>query len=76
MGATPAAFGAAIARAVAGCPPGSILVQVREKDLDGGPLLELVDDRAGATRAVIWSTTASTSRSPPAPPASTCPRTG
>ena len=37
-----AAFGRAIQRATAGCPPGSVLVQVREKDLDGGPLLQLV----------------------------------
>src|SRR5215470_15974442 len=37
-----AAYGAAVRRAVAGCPPGSVLVQVREKDLDGGPLLQLV----------------------------------
>jgi thiamine-phosphate pyrophosphorylase len=37
-----AAFGRAIARAVAGCTPGSILLQIREKDLDGGPLLHLV----------------------------------
>ncbi len=37
-----AAFAAAIARATTGCPPGSVLVQVREKDLDGGPLLRLV----------------------------------
>lgn len=36
------AFGQAIERAVAGCPPGSVVVQVREKDLDGGPLLMLV----------------------------------
>src|SRR5947207_13091994 len=36
------AFAAAIERAVAGCPAGSVLVQVREKDLDGRPLLELV----------------------------------
>lgn len=35
-------FAAAIERAVAGCPPGSVAVQVREKDLDGGPLLDLV----------------------------------
>jgi len=34
-------FGEAIARAVDGCPPGSVIVQLREKDLDGGPLLEL-----------------------------------
>jgi thiamine-phosphate pyrophosphorylase len=37
-----AAFAAAIERAVAGCRPGSVVVQVREKDLDGGPLLALV----------------------------------
>lgn len=37
-----AAFGAAVARAVAGCPAGRVIVQVREKDLDGGPLLQLV----------------------------------
>jgi thiamine-phosphate pyrophosphorylase len=37
-----AAFGRSVERAVAGCPPGSIFVQVREKDLDGGPLLHLV----------------------------------
>ncbi|HEY0479815.1 MAG TPA: thiamine phosphate synthase [Kofleriaceae bacterium] len=36
------AFGAAIERAVAGCPAGTVLVQVREKDLDGRPLLALV----------------------------------
>src|SRR5688572_28667241 len=36
------AFGRAIECAVAGCPRGSILVQVREKDLDGGALLHLV----------------------------------
>ncbi|HVK86306.1 MAG TPA: thiamine phosphate synthase [Kofleriaceae bacterium] len=42
MGATHEAFGAAIAAAVGGCPPGSVLVQVREKDLDGGELLALV----------------------------------
>jgi thiamine-phosphate pyrophosphorylase len=36
------AFGAAVERAVAGCPPGSVVVQVREKDLDGGPLFQLV----------------------------------
>jgi thiamine-phosphate pyrophosphorylase len=35
-------FGAAVERAVAGCPAGTVLVQVREKDLDGGPLLALV----------------------------------
>src|SRR5688500_10427081 len=36
------AFGAAVGRAVAGCPRGSVVVQIREKDLDGGPLLALV----------------------------------
>lgn len=36
------AFAAAVERAVAGCPTGSVAVQVREKDLDGGPLLALV----------------------------------
>jgi thiamine-phosphate pyrophosphorylase len=36
------AFGRAVERAVAGCLQGSILVQVREKDLDGGALLQLV----------------------------------
>jgi len=34
--------GAAVARAVAALPAGAALVQVREKDLDGGPLLALV----------------------------------
>jgi thiamine-phosphate pyrophosphorylase len=42
MGDSPAAFAAAIEVAVRGCPPGSVLVQVREKDLDGGALLALV----------------------------------
>lgn len=37
-----AAFGRTIQCAVADCPVGSILIQVREKDLDGGPLLALV----------------------------------
>ena len=37
-----AAFGRAIERAVSGCPAGSVIVQLREKDLDGGPLLQLV----------------------------------
>jgi len=36
-----AAFAAAVERAVAGCAAGSVVVQVREKDLDGGPLLLL-----------------------------------
>ncbi|HET9622874.1 MAG TPA: thiamine phosphate synthase [Kofleriaceae bacterium] len=42
IAAIAAAFAAAVARAVADCPPGSVIVQVREKDLDGGPLLALV----------------------------------
>ena len=37
-----AAFSAAIQRAVAGCTPGSVIIQVREKDLDGRLLLALV----------------------------------
>jgi thiamine-phosphate pyrophosphorylase len=44
-GAWPAiatAFGAAVQRAVAGCPADSVVIQVREKDVDGGPLLQLV----------------------------------
>lgn len=49
-----AAFGDAIARAVAGCPPGSVAVQLREKDLDGGPLLQLARAaRAAAPRAPL-----------------------
>jgi thiamine-phosphate pyrophosphorylase len=36
-----AAFGDAISRAVAHCPPNSVIVQLREKDLDGRPLLQL-----------------------------------
>lgn len=40
-GAIAAAFRAAIARAVADCPAGSVIVQVREKDLEGGDLLAL-----------------------------------
>src|SRR5687767_2156227 len=35
-------YEAAIQRALAGCAPGSVLIQVREKDLDGGPLCQLV----------------------------------
>jgi thiamine-phosphate pyrophosphorylase len=36
------AFGEAVARAVHDCPAGSVAVQIREKDLDGGLLLQLV----------------------------------
>lgn len=39
--ARPAAFGAAIAAAVRGLPPRSVIVQVREKDLGGAALLAL-----------------------------------
>lgn len=46
-----AAFGDAVARAVAGCARGSVIVQVREKDLDGGPLLALV--RAAMAHAPV-----------------------
>jgi hydroxymethylpyrimidine/phosphomethylpyrimidine kinase len=41
-GAVAAVFGDAVARAVAGCPSGSVVIQVREKDLGGGPLFQLV----------------------------------
>jgi thiamine-phosphate pyrophosphorylase len=36
------AFGEAVQRAVRGCTPNRVAVQVREKDLDGAPLLQLV----------------------------------
>jgi thiamine-phosphate pyrophosphorylase len=53
MGDTPEAFGAAIERALKGCPPGSVLVQVREKDLDGAALLELVQIARRYTRVSV-----------------------
>ncbi len=53
MGDTRDAFGAAIERAVKGCPPGSVLVQVREKDLDGEPLLELVQIARRYARVIV-----------------------
>lgn len=53
MGDTPEAFGAAIERAVRGCPPGSVLVQVREKDLDGKLLLELIQIARRYTRVIV-----------------------
>lgn len=53
MGETPEAFGAAIERAVRGCPPGSVLVQVREKDLDGKLLLELISVARRYTRVIV-----------------------
>jgi thiamine-phosphate pyrophosphorylase len=46
-----AAFGAAVERAVAGCPAGSVVVQLREKDLDGGALVLLA--RAAARFAPV-----------------------
>jgi len=45
------AFGSAVERAVAGCSPDSVIVQVREKALDGGPLLRLV--RAAQLHATV-----------------------
>ncbi len=45
----PAAFASAIARAVAGLPPGVALVQVREKDLGGRDLVALVRAAIAAT---------------------------
>jgi thiamine-phosphate pyrophosphorylase len=36
------AFGEAIQHALRNCPPGRVAIQVREKDLDGSPLLQLV----------------------------------
>ena len=53
MGTTPEAFGAAIERALQGCPPGSVLVQIREKDLDGGPLLELISMARRYSRVIV-----------------------
>jgi thiamine-phosphate pyrophosphorylase len=53
MGETPDAFGSAIERAVKGCPPGSVLVQIREKDLDGKLLLELVSVARRYTRVIV-----------------------
>lgn len=53
MGSTPKEFGEAIERAVKGCPPGSVLVQVREKDLDGKALLELISIARRYTRVIV-----------------------
>lgn len=53
MGESPDAFAAAIERAVKGCPPGSVLVQIREKDLDGKLLLELVQIARRYTRVIV-----------------------
>ncbi len=46
-------FGAAIEQAVHGCPPGSVLVQVREKDLDGKRLLDLIARARQFTRVIV-----------------------
>ncbi len=53
MGGTHAEFASAIERAVAGCPPGSVLVQIREKDLDGKELLELIGIARRYTRVIV-----------------------
>lgn len=53
MGDSATTFGEAIERAVHGCPPGSVLVQVREKDLDGAALLELVQIARRYTRVMV-----------------------
>jgi len=53
MGETPEAFAAAIEKALQGCPPGSVLLQVREKDLDGAPLLALIAIARRYTRVIV-----------------------
>ena len=53
MGSTPKEFGDAIERVVQGCPPGSILIQVREKDLDGAELLELIRIARRYSRVIV-----------------------
>ena len=53
MGNSPAEFGDAIDRAVQGCPPGSVLIQIREKDLDGGRLLELISIARRYSRVIV-----------------------
>ena len=53
MGNSPAEFGDAIERAVQGCPPGSVLVQIREKDLDGARLLELISIARRYSRVIV-----------------------
>lgn len=53
FGETIREFGAAIERAVHGCPPGSVLVQIREKDLDGARLLELISAARRYTRVIV-----------------------
>lgn len=46
-------FSAAIERAVHGCPPGSVLVQIREKDLDGQRLLDLIRAARRIARVIV-----------------------
>jgi thiamine-phosphate pyrophosphorylase len=53
MGATPKEFGDAIERVLTGCPPGSVLIQVREKDLDGKELLELISIARRYSRVIV-----------------------
>ncbi len=53
MGTTPQQFGTSVETAVQGCPPGSVLVQVREKDLDAAALLELVSIARRYTRVIV-----------------------
>jgi thiamine-phosphate pyrophosphorylase len=53
MGATTQEFAAALEAAVHGCPPGSVLVQVREKDLDAAALLELISIARRYTRVIV-----------------------
>ncbi len=53
MGQTPDDFGRAIETAVRGCPPGTVLVQVREKDLDGEAFLELVQIARRYARVIV-----------------------
>lgn len=53
MGTTAEDFGSAIERALQGCPPGSVLVQIREKDLDGAELLELIQIARRYSRVIV-----------------------
>jgi thiamine-phosphate diphosphorylase len=48
------AFGEAVQRAVRSCAPNRVAIQVREKDLDGGPLLQLVQAaQAFCSRVIV-----------------------
>ena len=53
MGATPKELADTIERALQGCPPGSVLIQVREKDLDGKGLLELISIARRYSRVIV-----------------------